>query len=84
LSEHIARLEEKIVILKRQLRAEELPPYQRTERELELANAEEALMLFRKAYGIEQKLEKLNATRSVSTSLRHVAREFSVEFLQSA
>jgi hypothetical protein len=61
LSEHIARLEEKIVILKRQLRAEELPAYQRTERELDLANAEEALMLFRKAYGIEQKLEKLNA-----------------------
>jgi hypothetical protein len=56
LSEHIRRLEEKVVLLKRQLRVEDLPAYQTTERELELANAQEALRLFRKAYEIEQKL----------------------------
>lgn len=56
LQDHIAGLEEKIVALKRQLRADGLPSYQRSERELDLANAEEALGLFRKAYELEQKL----------------------------
>lgn len=56
LSEHIGRLEEKIVILKRQLRDEDLPDYQRAERELDLTNAEQALMLFLKANELEQKL----------------------------
>ena len=56
LQDHIARLEEKIVTLKRLLRADGLPSYQRDERELDLANAEEALVLFRKAYDLEQKL----------------------------
>ena len=56
LSEHTRRLEEKIVILKRLLRDEGLPAYQRTERELDLANAKEALTYYRKAYEIEQRL----------------------------
>ena len=56
LSEHIARLEERIVALKRQLRADGLPSYQRDERELDLENAEEALGLFRKAYELEQRI----------------------------
>jgi hypothetical protein len=57
LSEHIGRLEEKIVILKRELRNTDLPVYQRSERELDLTNAEEALRLFRKAYDLEQRLQ---------------------------
>jgi hypothetical protein len=56
LSEHIARLEEKIVILKRELRNPHLADYERTEREISLANSEEALKLFRRAYELEQKL----------------------------
>ena len=56
LSEHIARLEEKIVILRRELRDPELADFQRTEREISLSNAEEALKLFRKAFEIEQKI----------------------------
>lgn len=56
LSEHIARLEEKIVILRRELRDPALTDYQRTEREISLLNAEEGLKLFRKAYELEQKL----------------------------
>ena len=56
LSEHIARLEEKIVVLKRQLRSDALPSYQRVEGELDLENAEQALRLFRKAYELEQKI----------------------------
>lgn len=55
LREHITRLEEKIVVLKRELRDPDLPGYQRSERELTLANAEEALRLFRKAYDLEQR-----------------------------
>lgn len=57
LREHIAHLEEKIVILKRQLRDENLEAFQRNERELDLANAEEALGLFRRAYELEQKIQ---------------------------
>jgi hypothetical protein len=56
LSEHIARLEERIVILKRELRSPDLIDYQRSEREISLSNAEEALKLFRRAYELEQKL----------------------------
>jgi hypothetical protein len=55
-SEHIARLEEKIVILKRELRNPDLADYERSEREISLLNAEEALKLFRHAYDLEQKL----------------------------
>jgi hypothetical protein len=57
LREHIGRLEEKIVILKRQLRDKDLPAYQRTEKELDLQNAEHALSLFRKAHELEQKVK---------------------------
>jgi hypothetical protein len=56
LSEHIARLEEKIVILKRELRNPDLADYERSEREISLLNAEEALRLFRHAYDLEQRL----------------------------
>ena len=56
LSEHIARLEEKMVILRRELRDPDLLEYQRTEREISLQNAEEALRLFRKAFELEQRL----------------------------
>jgi len=56
LSEHIARLEEKIVILKRELRNPDLADYARSEREVSLLNAEEALKLFRRAYDLEQRL----------------------------
>jgi hypothetical protein len=56
LSDHITRLEEKIVVLKRELRNADLPEYQRNELEIDLSNAEEALKLFRKAYELEQKL----------------------------
>ena len=55
LNEHIARLEEKIVVLKRQLRADDVSAYQKSEWELALTNAEEALRLFLKAYELEQK-----------------------------
>ncbi|HEX4284809.1 MAG TPA: hypothetical protein VHZ28_06925 [Terracidiphilus sp.] len=58
LQEHIARLEEKIIILKRKLRDDDLLPYQRTEQELDLANAEQAIVLFRKAYELEQRISK--------------------------
>ena len=58
LQEHIARLEGKIVALKRQLRDDNLPAYERTERELDLVNAEQALKLFRNAYELEQKIPK--------------------------
>ena len=43
LSEHIVRLEEKINILKKVLRNADLPDYERSEREISLQNAEEAL-----------------------------------------
>lgn len=56
LQEHIGRLEEKIVILKRQLRGDDVSEYQRNESQLDLANAEEALKLFRRAYQLEQKI----------------------------
>jgi hypothetical protein len=56
LSEHIAKLEEKIVILKRELRSPNLADYEKNEREISLMNAEEALKLFRKAYDLEQRL----------------------------
>ena len=56
LSEHIARLEQKIVLLKRELRDPALAGYQRSEREISLLNAEEALRLFRRAYELEQRL----------------------------
>jgi hypothetical protein len=56
LSEHMKLLEAKILALKRQLRGPDLQPFQKTEQELELANAEEALRLFRKAYELEQKI----------------------------
>ena len=55
LQEHIARLEEKIIVLKRELRDSDLLEYQRSERELALKNAEEALRLLRRAYELEQK-----------------------------
>jgi hypothetical protein len=58
LSEHVARLEEKIVALKRQLRADDLPAYSRAECELDLANTEQALGLFLRAYELEQKTLK--------------------------
>ena len=58
LGEHISQLEEKIEILKMQLRSDDLPDFLRAEQELQLANAEQALMLFRNAYEIEQKLPK--------------------------
>ena len=45
LQEHIARLEEKIVVLRWELRDPDLPEYQRSERELALKNAEEAVRL---------------------------------------
>ena len=56
LSEHTSRLEQKIVILKRELRNPDLADYERNEREISLLNAEEALKLFRRAYELEQKL----------------------------
>lgn len=56
LSEHIVRLEEKIIILKKALRNTDLPYYERSEREIALQNAEEALRLFRKAYDLEQRI----------------------------
>lgn len=56
LSEHIARLEQKIVLLKRELRDPDLPDYQRSEREISLLYAEEALTLFRRAFELEQQL----------------------------
>ena len=62
LMEHIAQLERKIVILKREIRDADLPAYQRSERELDLANAEDALRLFLKAYELEQKISKLSTT----------------------
>ena len=55
LTEHIARLEQKIVVLKRELRNPSLADYERSEREISLLNAEEALKLFRKAFELEQK-----------------------------
>ena len=58
LSEHIAQLEQRIVILKRDMRSDSLPSYQRDERELDLSNAEQALALFLKAYEFEQKIIK--------------------------
>lgn len=59
LQEHISRLEEKIVILRRQLRSDDLPDYQRSEQELDFSNAEQALNLFRMAYDIEQKISNI-------------------------
>lgn len=56
MQEHIARLEEKIVILKRELRNPDLADYERSEREISPQNAEDALRLFRKAHDIEQRL----------------------------
>ena len=55
LQEHLARLEERIVLLRKELRDPNLLEYQRSERELALKNAEEALGLFRRAYELEQK-----------------------------
>lgn len=56
LKEHVARLEEKIISLKRELRNPDLAAYQRSELEIDLSNAEEALRLFRTAYELEQKI----------------------------
>ena len=56
LQDHIARLEEKIVILKRELRDPDLADYAKSEREIPLANSEEALKLFRRAYDLEQRV----------------------------
>ena len=56
LSEHIARLEQKVVLLKKELRSADLPDFERSEREIALQNAEEALRLFRKAYDLEQRI----------------------------
>lgn len=57
LNQHLARLEQTIVALKRELRGE-LSTYERAERELALLNAEEALNLFHRAYEIEQRVPK--------------------------
>ncbi|HUN83916.1 MAG TPA: hypothetical protein VMU48_06030 [Terracidiphilus sp.] len=59
LSTHIASLEEKIVVLRRELRNPDLPIYGKSERELDPANAVEALGLFRKAYELEQRIKSL-------------------------
>lgn len=59
LREHITRLEEKIVGLKRELREPGLSEYQRSEREIDLSNAEEALRLFRRAYDLERKVVRI-------------------------
>jgi hypothetical protein len=59
LNQHISRLEATIVTLRRELRDNELPAYQRAERELALLNAEESLNLFRRAYEVEQRVPKL-------------------------
>lgn len=56
LSEHILQLEKKIVVLKKELRDVKLLAYQRSETELTLTNAEEALRLFRKAFELEQRV----------------------------
>ena len=40
LSEYIVRLEEKIIILKKELRNPDFPYYERSEREIALQNAE--------------------------------------------
>jgi hypothetical protein len=56
LQEHISQLETKIVVLKRRLRDPDLPAYQISELELDLANAEQAVVLFRKAFELEQKI----------------------------
>ena len=47
LQERIAHFEEKIVLLRRELREPDLLEYQRSEQELALNNAEEALKLYR-------------------------------------
>ncbi len=57
LREHITGLEEKIVALKREMRDPHLSEYQRSEREIALSNAEEALRLFRRAYELEQQVQ---------------------------
>ena len=44
------------MILKRELRNPDLADYERSEREISLLNAEEALRLFRHAYDLEQRL----------------------------
>lgn len=49
LSEKIARLEEKIISLRKKLRDSSLSIYQANELETELWNAEEALRLYRNA-----------------------------------
>jgi len=56
LQDHIARLEEQIVIMRRELRDDSLAPYEKSEREIALANAEEALRLFHRAYDLEQRV----------------------------
>jgi len=56
LQEHILRLEEKIVVLKRELRAVGLSDYEKQEKQLDLDNAEQALALFRRAYELERKI----------------------------
>ena len=55
LADHMARLEQKIVVLKRELRNPSLADYERSEREISLLNAEEAFKLSRKAFELEQK-----------------------------
>jgi len=58
LSEHIARLEEKIINLRRELRDTTLAAFQRNEREIALSNSEEALRLFRRAFDLEEKVAR--------------------------
>lgn len=55
LADHMARLEQKIVVLKRELRNPSLADYERSEREISLLNAEEVLKLFRKAFELNRK-----------------------------
>lgn len=43
LKEHIVRLEEKIIALKKELRDPDLADYERSEREIALSNAPQAL-----------------------------------------
>ncbi len=63
LSEHIARLEERIVVLRRELRGDDLTDYLKAEREIDLANAEHALKLFKQAYDFEQRaLQRTSGT----------------------
>jgi len=56
LNEQIVELETKIIALKRELRDAALPAFQRSERELDLTNAQETLTLLRRALDREHKM----------------------------